>query len=146
MSDSLQPKRLRSRAAVLAATLLAGVGLGVLLDRLWLGLPTAARPDPRLLGRWVDEADGTPLEFKPDGTFEYVKVTTARMSVGGGSDRDISRKEDKVTGQYRWAGGGTIEAIEPDVPAWLPVTVVIEGDRLSLLYKDGAVRRYSRHR
>lgn len=144
MSVTTHPQQRFSRIAFLAAVLLAGVGLGVLLDRLWLRLSPGTNPDPRLVGRWISETDQAPLEFKPDGTIEYVKVTTSGISVDGRPDPKPSRAEHLVTGQYRWADGDVIEVIEPDLPAWIPVKVVIDGDRLNLLRQNGSVRRYAR--
>src|SRR5262249_10516047 len=125
MADAVGPKSRRPRIVVLvalAAALAAGVGLGVLLDRLWLrptpGAAPVAAPGPRLVGRWLAEEAKTPLEFRADGTFEYVRVTTTEVPVFGPRPDDIKkekvREEEPVTGQYRWADGGTIELLEPD--------------------------------
>lgn len=160
MGDASQLKSCRPWIVVLAAlavVLVAGVGLGVLLDRIWLrpSPRTAQAPaqDSRLLGRWVDEEDKTPMEFKTDGTFEYVRVTTSEIPLLGARPGDIRIKEEKarmddpVTGQYRWVDAGTIELLEPDYGGvWLAMRFVIEGDRLTLLRSDGSVRRFTRSR
>jgi hypothetical protein len=154
MGDAARPESRRPRIAVLvalAAALAAGVGLGVLLDRLWLRPTRAAAEDPRLVGRWVEEEAKTPLEFRTDGTFEYVRVTTTEVPVLGPRPDDIKkekvRREERVTGRYRWVDGGTIELLEPDFGgAWMAMRFVIEGDRLTLLRTDGSVRRFTRSR
>jgi hypothetical protein len=142
--------------AAFLAVLAVGVGLGVALDRFWLR-PAATntdprpKPDPRLLGRWIRDDDKSPLEFKSDGTFEYARVTTFDVPVFGPRPEDVKTekrtREDAVTGQYRWVDGETIEMSEPDFAGlWFASRVVIEGDRLTLLAKDGGVRRYTRAR
>jgi hypothetical protein len=144
MSDS---RRTPSRAVLsgtLVAVLIGGFVLGVWFDRLWHKPAAEIKPDPRLVGKWIDDAERTPLEFKSDGTFEYIKVTHIRMSVEGKPDPTPQRKEERVSGQYRWVDGGTIELLEPDFGAWIAVRVMIDGDRLSLLRKDGSVSRYRR--
>lgn len=118
--------------------------MGIWFDRLWHKPTAEVKPDPRLLGKWIDETDRTPLEFKPDGTFEYIKVTTTEIKVDGRPDPQPTRVEDRVAGQFRWVDSGTIELIEPDIPAWIPVRVMIDEDRLSLLRKNGSVSRYRR--
>ena len=145
--------------AAFLAVLAVGIGLGVALDRFWLR-PAATntentdakpKPDPRLLGRWIRDDDKSPLEFKSDGTFEYGRVTTFDVPVFGPRPEDVrtekKTREDAVTGQYRWLDGETIEMSEPDFAGlWFSSRVVIEGDRLTLLAKDGGVRRYTRAR
>lgn len=135
----------------LATVLVAGVGLGVLLDRHWLRPTRAAAQDLRLVGRWVDEEDKTPLEFKTDGTFEFVRVATIEVPVLSARPDDIKkekvRKEYPVTGQYRWVDAGTVQLLEPDYGGvWIALRFVIEGDRLTLLRGDGSVRRFTRSR
>lgn len=147
MSDAPQGER-RVRYALpvaFVAVLSAGIGLGVLLDRTWLRPAAETKEDPRLLGKWIEEGDRTPVEFKPDGTFEYIRVTTMSMEVNGKPDPNPTRREEKITGQYRWVDKDTIETIEPDLGFWTQGRVVFEGDnRLSLLLTDGKVRRYTR--
>jgi hypothetical protein len=138
--------------AAFLVVLAVGVGLGILVDRRWLR-PTAAdtRPaqDPRLVGRWVSDEDKTPLEFRTDGTFEYGRVTTFDVPAFGPRPEDVRTEKktrvDVTTGQYRWVDGETVQVTEPNLGgAWLTSRVVIEGERLTLLGKDGTVRRYTR--
>jgi hypothetical protein len=137
-------------AAAFAVAFAAGVGVGVLADRTWLRPPAdAPGRDPRLVGRWVRDQDRTPLEFKADGTFEYVRVTRFEVPVFGDRPGDVEKKretaEDRVTGQYRWVDAETVEIREPDLGgSWSPLRFAIEGDRLTLLRTDGGIQRYTR--
>jgi hypothetical protein len=159
MTNTSGPTACRSRlvtTAALLAVLVVGVGLGIVLDRFWLR-PSAGNPDgkpspdPRLLGRWVRDDDKVPVEFKSDGTVEYRRVVTFDVPILGARPDDIKTekrtREEVVTGQYRWVDAETVEISEPDFPGlWFSSRVVIEGDRLTLLAKDGGVRRYTRAR
>jgi hypothetical protein len=150
-----RPSRLVA-AAALFAVLAVGIGLGIVLDRYWVrpsagGADAKPSSDPRLLGRWVRDDDKVPVEFKSDGTVEYRRVVTFDVPVLGTRPDDIKTekrtREDTITGQYRWIDAETIEVSEPDFPGlWFASRVVIEGDRLTLLAKDGGVRRHTRAR
>ena len=152
--NTTRPGSLRSRIgliAAFAAVLAAGVGSGVLLERYGLRPARTVTADPRLVGRWVDDEDKTPLEFKTDGTFEYVRVTKTEVPEFGPRPGDIEKKkvtlEDPVTGQYRWVNAETVELLEPGFgDLWSAMRFVIEGDRLTLLRTDGSVRRFTRSR
>ena len=153
MGNATGPGSLRSRVGLIAAfamVLGVGIGLGILLDRSWLRPPAGGVDrDPRLVGRWVHDKDQTPLEFKSDGTFEYVRVTRVEVPVFGDRPGDVEKKretlEHRITGQYRWVSGQSVEIVEPDLGGdWTALRFVIDGDRLTLLRSDGSVRRYTR--
>jgi hypothetical protein len=146
VTDPSRPERRRSPIAINALILVIGVGLGVLLDRHLLRPDRNFVRDARLIGRWIEDEDKTPLEFKTDGTYDYVRVTKLTFPGFGGAEPKTDRLEDRLTGQYRWVDGETVEAMEPDIPFWIPMRFVIEGDRLTLLLNEGKVRRYTRAR
>ncbi len=136
VNPTSRPRRLRPLLA-LVATLLAGVVLGIVADRVYLRVAQRA-PDERLIGDWVGEAGD--LSFRSDGTYESAPVVTVTAS--GGVTKN---KLPPYTAQYRWVDRETIQMYVPIlIDGWLTYKLVFEGDQLSLLGDKGRVERYTR--
>jgi hypothetical protein len=140
MRDDVNPltrsRRLRVVLA-LAAILLAGVVLGVVVDRVYLWA-TLRTPNPRLLGEWV--AVGTSgsteeqiVRFHPDGTWDYASFAKA--------DGQLTQKW-LTTHEYRWVNRDMVQMYDP-INGWTTRRLVFEGDQLKLLY-NGQVWQLTR--
>ena len=129
-----RPRRLRS-VLVLVTTLLVGLVLGVVADRIYLGVAQHS-PDPRLVGDWVAD-DGGIVRFRADGTYESANVTAVNGKV---------TEEKPYTSQYRWVDRGTIQVYEPLVSQWVSRQLAFEGDQLTMLGDQGVVVRFTRKR
>jgi hypothetical protein len=133
VSPPARPRRLWNLAALVAA-LLVGVVLGVVADRVYLGV-LQRTPDERLYGDWVAD-HGVPFRFRRDGTFDSAVVTSV--------DRKVTQEEPLIS-QYRWVTRDAIELYDPFVKGgWVTRKLVFEGDQLTLLGDNGQVRRLTR--
>jgi hypothetical protein len=129
-------KKFERRVVVaLAVSLLAGILIGVALDRTFLHLFSKGSARSKLVGQWADTTNADPLEFKSDGTFT---TTIPLMGVGV---PDVGRQP--VLGQWRWLDDDSIEmngfGHRED-----KARVVIDGDVLKLLRPNGDVKVYRR--
>jgi hypothetical protein len=141
------PRRVRTcrRAVILAAVFAGGLAAGVALERRLQGLtpPRGLAPWERLHGRWAAEQGDGHVAFRPDGTFDVVKVMRGAQpgSPPPGSVQTVS-------GSYRWLDGERIELALPHSTARQRVRlrVIIRDDDLTLIGEDGDVTRGKRQR
>lgn len=127
----------KSRPAMLVLVLATGLILGAALDRaaIWF---TSQRSvlQTQLLGKWVHQPDGEPLEFFADGTFATHKVV---FDMTGNTPNGV--KKERTLGQWRWLDHERIEM--KALFAEAPKRVVINGNVLKLI-GSGVVHEYRR--
>ncbi len=153
--------RLLLRCALLGAVLASGITVGAFLERFGLrgSSPSPAAPPSarvQLLGRWINERDETWTEFRPDGTFDTLRVTSnlpASAALAGALARELKDfppppTRETVSGQYRWLDDDHIEVTLPKSEGGGKVAfrVIIRDDDLTMIHEDGEVGRGKRQR
>jgi hypothetical protein len=124
-----------------AVALAIGLALGIALDRVYLQFlaPGTAQASARalLVGQWIGEPHGEPLEFNADGTFAWEMASFDMRAGKGGVGKQ------RVLGQWRWLEDDWIE-MNSFGRRGDKARVVVANDLLKLLREGGDVREYRR--
>jgi hypothetical protein len=135
----MEGKRRQQMRGILAS-LAIGVALGVVVDRGLLRSTPRGPVRPDILGKWVSASDNSPVEFKSDGTYEAVNLTTTIGPDGATKDR-IERPE---VGHWLWADDGWLEIWSPGHGMARARVVTLGGDTLNVLSEGGGIQEFKR--
>jgi hypothetical protein len=143
MADQTPPDRTQvetkawlDRRVMVAASiaLLAGIALGVVLDRVLLHVLSRNSTRSGLVGRWVDTS-GERREFNSDGTCAW-----EQWYFNPDSGKWISRPH---VGQWRWLEDDWIQ-LKTSFGGADNARVVVDTNVLKLLWENGRVQEYRR--